>query len=158
MSKEYFNKKMEMYEQYVHEAFDAEFKVKSKARAEFFMIDVTELSDEVDSNPAVFDYIARLVAKATEMRNAAKIDEKVIRAKMRLQIKEEQPIAKMTVDDLSALVDSCPQVIQAVGEHIFAQNMLDDYQADKDAAYQKHEMLKMLAADLKREKMLKSGM
>jgi hypothetical protein len=157
MSEEYFNKKMEMYEQYVNKAFDAEFKTKSKERAQFFMIDVTELSNEVETNPAVFDYIARLVAKATEMRNAIKIDVKACRAKRRLEIKDSVT-TKVTVDDLSAMVDSDPEVLQYEGQYIFAQNMLDDYQSDKDASFQKHEMLKMLAADLKREKMLKSGM
>jgi hypothetical protein len=157
VSEEYFNKKMAMYEQYVSETFDADFKVKAKERAQFFMIDVTELSEEVETNPATYDYIARLVAKATEMRNAAKIDEKACRANRRLQIKGEIT-SKITVDDLSAMVDCDPQVLQYAGQHIFAQQMLDDYQADKEAAFQKHEMLKMLAADLKRERMLKSGM
>jgi len=158
MSNEFFDKKIEAYDEYIKDHFDADFKAKTKARSEFFLVDVTELSSEVETSPAFYSYVSRLVAKATEARNAAKIDEKSIKARVRLDLKQNPPIVKPTVDDLSALVDSHPQVLQACGEHIYAQNLLDEFQSDKDAAYQKHEMLKMLAADLKREKMLKSGM
>lgn len=155
----YFDKKLKTYNEYLAKFISGEDMSQFRERANLFLIDRENLSDEVETQGALYSYIANMCAVATQNRNKAKIDEKVVRANVRIVLKREGcDIPKPTVDDLSALAESDPEVLQAVADTIHTERILDHLEADREACRQKGDMLRLLAVDMRREIMLKERM
>jgi hypothetical protein len=62
------------------------------------------------------------------------------------------------VNDLEALVQVHPDVIEAVAEHISATSLVNQLSADTDALRQRGDMLKLLRTAMEQERLLKTGM
>lgn len=156
---EYLDDKLKSYNDYLSKFISGEDMNSFRERANLFYIDRDNLSEEVEAQAALYSYIANMCAVATQERNKAKIEEKVIRANVRLVYKIEgcPGIAKPTVDDLAAKAETDPLVLEAVADCISKERILDHLEADREACRQKGEMLRLLAVDLRREMMLKSG-
>lgn len=145
------------YEKYVKEISEDD-RDRIFKRAQQFAIDENNLTEEVAHQGAIYSYIANRVAIQQARRNAAKLEEKVVKAKRRLEIKGDGSLGKLTVDDLSAYVEKDSLVLNACADHIIEQRDLDSLEADRDACKQKGDMLKLLAIDVNRELRIKSGM
>lgn len=155
----YLDDKLEKYNNYLAKFISGEDMDQFRERAELFQIDSAKLSEEVESQGALYSYIANMCAVATQQRNTAKIEEKVVRASVRLALKIGGcEIPKPTIDDLAALSEKDPQVLQSVANCIEKERILDHLEADREACRQKGEMLRLLAVDLRREMSLKAGM
>ena len=152
------SERIEKYDSYL-ENFTEEERAYAKERALEFDIDIYNLSDEVSQQAGMFGYIANMVATQDKKKNIAKLEEKIVKARIRLEVKLNPPanIPKPTVDDLGALVEKHEDVLMACVNHIKQQEILDHLEADKEAAKQKSQMLMLLTDMIKREIMLKTG-
>lgn len=153
------DEKINEYEKYLNEALSEEDRGYARQRAEFFKIDIPNISEEVATQAGTFAYIANLCAVQTQKRNTAKLEEKVTKSRRRLEIKQiSTKEEKLTVDDLTAKVETDVEVCNACGQHIYEERILNHLEADREAAKQKSQMLYLLTNDIKREQMLKTGM
>ena len=150
--------RIKRYDNYL-ESFSDEEKAYAKERAEQFEINMTNLSEEVSQQASMFSYVANLATFQTKKRNIAKLEEKVTKARIRLEVKLSPPmnIPKPTVDDLGALVEKNEEVVLACIDTINQERLLDHLEADREALKQKSQMLMLLTDVLKRELMLKTG-
>lgn len=152
-----FEERIRNYEQYLKEIKEDD-RDRIFKRAEQFHIDENNLSEHVSHQAAFYNYIANRVAIQQARRNAAKLEEKVRKAERRLALKSDGSLGKLTVDDLSAMVEKDSEVLNACADHIIEQRELDQLEADREACRQKGDMLKLLAIDVNREIRMKSGM
>lgn len=154
-----FEENLVCYNQFVNSCFSEESVNRSKERAKVFLIDENNLSDEVASQPAMYSYIANLLAHAKKERNKTKLDLKVVEANIKRSLAEERDSSgkKLTVDAIGAIALTHQDHLTAQARWIEAEELVDHMEADQEASKQKGQMLSLLASTIKREQMLKGA-
>jgi ribosomal protein L21E len=136
--------------------------IDAQERARKFVINKANLDEEVQVQPAMLQYVGTLLRHAKEKEAKEYLDLKVVKAQTHMEFKGTGVVIgnskTATVQDLEALVQNDGQVILQTANHIVAQSLVNQLQIDFESLKQRADMLKLLKAEIERERNLKPGL